>query len=548
MMTVIEAILDQIGHCLFELNRGWFHSAVTKAADDFLREIKPGDQHVELYAAGLIFAISRHNSLDNEDSVKCITADSLGRYFQIDCDRILKKAGEIAKTLELEKHKEKYTDFDLSYIFEEFELDEDQNEEEWVSVELILKHPHKINKSRKKQFKSIVQELLSLMHEHWPENYSLYLIKVTSKGKKLKVRMEGKLDDLNIFCDLLREMDLTYDRMRFLTTDPNRFEPEEGYAMFMEQYELMNLDDREFNSIDELQHELERFHEKTTEENRKERPMSPNSQALIDSINAFNLPRNVSIKTINQILQQFPDCAEALICLAGWQKNVNKRIQYLESALQAGERSLDIEAIDRNKTWWGDHHTRPYMRAMRLMALELLNSEKIQEGMDLLWELLEMNEADNQGNREILMEFCITQRHWIDVRKLLKKYAGDDFLVFVYGEVIYLYYTQGRKARTRKALLKAYRRNKYPMRLLAGVEEYPEDPLYYQFGDKVEALQVLDMLLGCFEKDKKLIHWFLDTLLTSGEWEDEDEREFEWRPNIGASDGGPFPLMESSNN
>jgi hypothetical protein len=164
------------------------------------------------------------------------------------------------------------------------------------------------------------------------------------------------------------------------------------------------------------------------------------------------------------------------------------------------------------------------MRAMRFLAHELYESGDEEGSHELLWELIEMNQGDNQGNRLILLELCIVKKKWSDARKLFTKYPGDQSLTFLYGRAIYFFYTLGNKSKTKKALIKAYQRNKYPLRLMTKVEEYPEPQPYYRLGDKNEATEVIPFLSSCLSKDKKLMQWMFDVLMGGGYWEFEADR------------------------
>ena len=169
------------------------------------------------------------------------------------------------------------------------------------------------------------------------------------------------------------------------------------------------------------------------------------------------------------------------------------------------------------------------MRAMRLLAEEFMISGKKDEGLDILWELIEMNEMDNQGNRVVLLEELTLAHRWTDLRELLALYPRDEFLSFYYAKVIYYYYTLGKKSKTRRALIEAYRRNKFPLRMLTGVEAFPkklED--HFRFGDKNEALEVVPWLDKCLAKDKKLLHWIMETLIQSGLWDEGEDRYFDY--------------------
>lgn len=520
--------LDQrVADCLNYLDRFWLFTPVMTALDN-QRKIGTGkfaQRDIDLLAAAHIYLISRHNHLDQKDLITGLTLDDIAGYYGLEPQIILTRTDAIYPDLKMNEN-EKFREFDFSHLEDEEEKDEGEAQE-WMKVLTVFTLPS--GESWTSEMEELVQELLNEVNEDEEEDDWMVASEPKIMDQQLSMELDGYNSDIDFFCHIMEENGFEFEAIERLENPVNRYIPSDHYAMFMEQHEAMDLSDQTFNSLKEIQDELDKFQGKSIDQIREENPMSPEGEAMIGAIKAFKFPRLASIARVSQILQKHPNCIEAHLCLAGWEDDTSKSIALIEKALDAGERSLDMDMIDERKLWWGDHRTRPYMRAMQILAFELHNIGETDQAIELLWELIEMNEADNQGNRIHLLEICILKRKWLDVRELFDKYPNDIDLSFVYGKVIYLYYTLGKKSKTKKALLRAYSRNRYPMRLLAGIEEYPEPQSYFERGDKNEATEVLDFLLACFEKDNKLVHYFFDVLIDSGVWEDNEEIKQDYR-------------------
>jgi hypothetical protein len=226
---------------------------------------------------------------------------------------------------------------------------------------------------------------------------------------------------------------------------------------------------------------------------------------------------------VDRVLKLFPSCIEAHICEAGWFPEPMGRIKMLKDALELGAQSMDLEEITRDRTWWIDPQTRPYLRAMHLLAEEYLATGSDLEAFEVLWSLLELDDADHLQNRVMLLEASILRKNWSEVDKVFSRYPHDDNLSFVYGRAIYLFHTLGKKGKTKKAIIDAYRRNKYPLRMIVGIEEYPDYQPFFTPGDKTEATEVIDFLLACFTNENRLVKYILEVLLKHEEWEREED-------------------------
>ncbi|MBK8505086.1 MAG: hypothetical protein IPL46_24500 [Saprospiraceae bacterium] len=505
-MARIDQLHRKIATGLIHFDLSMLLSAISMATDKLRKKnidvFKNGN--LDAWAAILIYVIADQDNLE-QNAENGVTLEGILDFYNLETEEVLSLVDQVKRDLDLDEENENCPEFesaDQEDSLINIESDEVNGVSEWLTVGVEFKYRTRIDRITGLQLEELTRTLLLEVNRdhHDPDCLTISSIKI--KERQIKIQLTGYEADIDCFCDLMEGKRIVFVDWIILESEENLFTPDAHYAMFMEQFESMDLDGQEFESTDEIQVKLHQFVNRSPVEIKSQKPKDPEGTAIVDAIKAFKMRKNASITKVRQILNKQPNCTEAHICLAGWEEDQSKRIDMLEHALDLAEDSLDLEECDKHQLWWRYHRTRPYMRAMRLLAHELYNSGDEDGSRDLLWELIEMNEGDNQGNRLILLELCAVKKRWFEVRKLLAKYPEDQSLTFVYGRAIYLYYTQGNKSKTKKALIKAYQRNRHPLRLMSGVAAYPEIQPYFKLGDKNEATEVIPLLSSCFEKTK----------------------------------------------
>lgn len=545
--------LDQnIGDCLNELKRFWMFTPTIQAADDcelIIDDFLEDEDKVELWAAGLVFAIARHNSLTSGKSVISIALEDISEFFTSDPVLVRQTADQIGEKLELTSHPERYSEFDFPQLDTEFDS-EDEPFVEKDHVLAVFRYKDDIDEQILNDLDEMIRDDLYYFNEDEAEEDHVHVISVRAVGSLIEVGLAGYPEDIDLFCYELEENELELEEIRYPEENQeNRYRPSSHYAMFMEQYETMGLDDLSFENLADLEALLESFVGKTADEIGRERHIPGHSRAMIDAIRSFELPKEQSLDKVREILTDFPRCVEAHICQAGWEADRNLRLQMLKAGMDEGLKDLNVHEIDLQKAWWLDHRTRPYMRAMRLLAEEYMAAGKREEGFDIFWKMMEMDASDHLMNRLILLELCILERDWASVERLFKSYPKEDHLAFLYGKVIYLYHTIGPRPKTKKALIRAFERNRYPLRLVAGLEQYPQttEEVFVTPGDKSEATAIIDFLLACFGDAPDLVEYFIHELNDLGAWESKDQK-FDIAENSFVSSAKIIPLDRQSDN
>ena len=340
---------------------------------------------------------------------------------------------------------------------------------------------------------------------------TILLFTVRAKKKGIRVGKGQKVGDSR------------YDDL----SDKNLYRPSDHYLHFIETYVSWGRHEFE-NDADSLEF-LESIKDKTPEELREMYPPSPESQAWLDALKGYDMPRQTSLRELERILTVDPECIEALICRTGWNVDPEARIDQLEDIINTNERMIESTFRGREIPWWSDHRTRPYMRAMEYLGNELIQAEYVDDALEIYAELLELNQNDNQGIRyQILGESLLHHKstYWNKAYPLVR---NEDTPFVLYCLAIQLYITAGNKSAAKKAAVKAFRALPYPTLLLQ--TDDPDDELLDDMDEHLLAQTVyITTFLEQLEKKKpRTIKWLLNTIEESG-WTYGDKEEKGYRP------------------
>ncbi len=529
-------ILEQVAGCLNDLNLFWLFTDAMEVVDHSLVELKVVSEEPEKLAAGLILNISRHFDMDNAEALFPLTTQAVMDHFDMDRDdleKITEKVGNVVA-----QGSTSFAGPNFDHVLEEF-YDDNSLDSTWVIQKHAFQYHRELRPKLLNQLIRYIDAFVDMASSDMETEDKLILMNTSIDHEVLEVEVEGYFWQVNLLIELVESLGLFWLDMQPIDFPENQYIPSDHYLMIMEHYEFMNFDHLGEMDPEDLNDAIEeKFIDKTLDEIRAESELSVEAEARVEALQCYRRSKEPSIAKLKNILLRSPQCVEAHLCLAGWEDEHEQRVMHLENAISAGEETINIDEVDERGTWWIEHTTRPYMRALSFLAMELFQNDKKEEALEIILDLLDMDPYDHMGLRYFLLEYYIDHRKWLETRNLLRSFPEDDSLTFAYGKVIYLYYSLGRKSKTKKTLIKAYHRNPYPLHILAGVEPVPEVLTHYTPGSPEEGMQVIDLLASCVTRDEKLGDWMIQTLMESNVWDDRDS-EFpgssgeDWLSKIG---------------
>ncbi len=521
----IDKMCQLASDCLLDFQYFYLFEACARVIDDIqpiMVDVEVED--LRLWTCSVLATVIRYQNLESHESLLPLSLDKVSSFFAIDAEQVRLQTQRICSFLEGEvKSTDAYRVIRFDYLREDME--NIPTDSEWLTDTDFYKFDGNLKEDHGPYVESILTQ--NLAHRDTVDSGRVARIHHCKvKEERLHLVVEGYHFD-RIYADsILEHLGFSWVEGDEEEKETNLFKPSSHYRNFMEHHEVLNLDDLEADSLEDLNQILQdRVLGKTVGELREENPMTLEAAAQIEALDAFLLPKEVSLVEVASILKEFPNCVEAHICLAGWQSEAAGRIHHLKSAIEAAETILNVDEIEGRGTWWKDHHTRPYLRALYFLGIEYVAEGQFSEGEDILLDLLDMNPDDNLGVRYFVLEYGVVQKKWPLVRHVFKAFPDEDSIVFIYVKFMYLYLTLGRKSKTKRALLTAFDRNTYPFKILVGTVHQPEAPDTYRIGSAEEAIMVLPLLTLFLEQNPKCVAWSLQTLHDHKRVLEEDDDE-----------------------
>lgn len=222
---------------------------------------------------------------------------------------------------------------------------------------------------------------------------------------------------------------------------------------------------------------------------------------------AFEARGRRQLLLIRRALDLSPDCADAYVLLAERSSSLDKQRPLYEQAVAAGERALGAGVFDgRDRAFWGDVSTRPYMRARLGLAECLCAQGELDAAAGHFRALLQLNPDDNQGVRYQLLTLLLQANRNDEAEALLNEH-GETSALWSYASVLLaLRAADHRLARTR--LRAAVRSNRHVPRYLTGHRELPDDlPTEYSSGGDDEAVLCASELIEPWTGTPDAVAW-----------------------------------------
>jgi tetratricopeptide (TPR) repeat protein len=232
-------------------------------------------------------------------------------------------------------------------------------------------------------------------------------------------------------------------------------------------------------------------------------------------------------KLVKHALRLDPDCVDALVLMSDLDAPTRKAlIEGLKQAVEAGERTLGIKFIQKNKGhFWLLLETRPWMRALDRLASELKEAGLNLDAIGIYERMLELNPNDNQGVRDPLLGLYLTVGDLKGAGKLFKKYENDALANFAWGRVLERFLADDR-AGAKAALEIARAANHHVELYMTARKPLPEDPPeMYSPGSEEEAVLLLSNLGDAWAAHKEATFWLFDELQPDGNGQAQGKRQ-----------------------
>ncbi|HYD54270.1 MAG TPA: hypothetical protein VEA99_16665 [Gemmatimonadaceae bacterium] len=211
-----------------------------------------------------------------------------------------------------------------------------------------------------------------------------------------------------------------------------------------------------------------------------------------------------------QALEISPDVGDAYNILAEDLPEAHLALPLYREGMAAAERAVggEFAALMEEGELWMTLEARPYMRA-RLGAAEAMwemgdRVAAIAEG----WELLRLNQNDNQGVRHVLLHWLLQAGSIAAIDTLLARYEGDDSAHWHFGTALHRFRTEGASPRADAALDAGVDANPHVAPFLLLMKELPGwSPDYVGIGEESEAVAYAEEALSLWWNTPGAIDW-----------------------------------------
>ena len=211
------------------------------------------------------------------------------------------------------------------------------------------------------------------------------------------------------------------------------------------------LAERKFTSIDEVNRYLDA--NMRGFDLRAVQPATPEEQAEELALRAANEVGRAAIALARKALALWPDCADANVTLGEQSWDADAALGFFEQGVAAGERALGADAfVEYAGHFWGEHETRPYMRARFALARHLWAVGRTREAVAHYRELLRLNPNDNQGVRELIVPAMIAIGDDDGAEEVLAQYSDDGLSSTLYNRALLAFRRHGDRGRAGKLL------------------------------------------------------------------------------------------------
>lgn len=219
------------------------------------------------------------------------------------------------------------------------------------------------------------------------------------------------------------------------------------------------------------------------------------------------------VEIAEEALALSPLCADAWVMLAeDAAETLEQEIEFYKNAVEAGEKALGEAFFEEEiGRFWGIAESRPYMRARAGLAHCLWDQGEHDAAIAHYEELLQLNPADNQGIRFLLVTSLVLLSRHDDALALMDANPEDEYsAVWAYSRALIDYRERGDAKNARELRAFAVRVNRFVPDYLAGNARMPKfPPDYVNPGDKTEAVSYVYDNRQAWQDTAGAVDWLL---------------------------------------
>jgi len=417
----------------------------------------------------LIIEYNKDRILEEGHSAFIDPISLLSSFYQVDPSEITKMTEKLKSSIlkltfdpvELEWNDEAGDDeFDEDDVFEDYDLTNEKikrgEQIRNIKCNFHVRIDFNSNWSfSKEQFTQEINEIFLDGNEGVP--YKLYQIYFNDTD--ISFSIDCQLGHMIYFMEIMeKQYQVKPDFVVVRDFNENAFRPNIHYVSFMDYYRDMVVPD--FENDEELNRYIEKFSSLSDQERRKQNPNAREDDEY-GAILLYDLPQDEGIKNARAMLKTNRHNIEAQLLIAGWEGDLEKRIDLLVAASDIRNLDYDYRLIQKDKMWWGASHTRPFMRAKFLLSKTYELGGYIDDAIDGYKEIIVMNPKDNLGARHELIRQLYKIGDKKEMVSLVNKFPNEIDEYFSFAEVYVAFMKYGKSSKTEKKIISSLKSNYY---------------------------------------------------------------------------------------
>lgn len=290
-------------------------------------------------------------------------------------------------------------------------------------------------------------------------NVPLKLYTICVNDSDISFSIDCQLGFMVLFIEIMKnQYQVTPEFVVIRDLDENAFIPDLHYSSFMQYYRDMLT--TEFEGEEDLTKYMEQFTSLSAQERRDQNP-NPREDDEYAAIQLYDLTQEEGIAKAKLILTTNAHNLEAQILIAGWEGDLEKRIDLLAVVTNVNILDYDYKRIQIDKMWWKASHTRPFMRAKYLLAKTYELGGYFDDALDGYKEIIDMNPDDNLGARIEMMRILYKIDDKKAIISLVNKYPNEVDEYFSFAGVYAAFMKYGKSSKTEKKIIFSFQTNYY---------------------------------------------------------------------------------------
>jgi len=191
--------------------------------------------------------------------------------------------------------------------------------------------------------------------------------------------------------------------------------------------------------------------------------------------------------------------------------NYKDAVKYMKKAIAEAKKKISSYLFEDLKgQLWLEHDARPYMSLRKELADLYCIGGEYDKSIKELWDLIELNTNDNQGNRFDLATLLLQNKRFKDFEKLMDMFEDDTSTFMIYSKALYAYKKEDILS-AKRYIKEAFESNEYVPQIFMGLANPKKvEGFGYTVGGQDEATLYVNSSVDAWEMFNGALFWLVD--------------------------------------